>query len=140
MEEGQLSFFAENLDFQLAREEEISQWILKVIKNHGGNLSFINYIFCNDEYLLKINLEYLDHDTYTDIITFDYDEETIESDIFISVERVAENANELGNTFEEELHRVMIHGVLHLLGFGDKTPEEKLKMRALEEECLALLV
>ena len=137
MENEPINFFVEELDFEVSKELDIKNWLKQIIAHHKGNLAFINYIFCSDEYLHKINLEYLGHDTYTDIITFDYDEEVIESDIYISVERVKENAEELKIAFEEELHRVMAHGVLHLLGFGDKTPEEKQKMRELEGECLS---
>ena len=139
MKNDTINFFVEEIDFEATNSIDLKQWLNQIIVAHKGKLSFINYIFCDDEYLHKINVEYLNHDTYTDIITFDYEEEVIESDIFISIDRVKENAKELKVSFEEELHRVMAHGALHLLGFGDKTPEEKLKMRELEEECLSKL-
>lgn len=115
-------------------------WVIKIVEDHNRSISSVNYIFCTDDQLHKINLEHLGHDTYTDIITFDYsDEETIvESDIYISLDRVKENAKELKKSFDEELHRVMIHGVLHLLGYNDKTEGEKLAMREKENTCLSL--
>jgi len=128
-----LTFHTEDLNFELDNTKKVEQWILQTIENEGGILSFINYIFCSDTYLHRINVEYLDHDTYTDIITFPYSDETIESDIFISIDRIRENAKTFNVTFERELHRVMIHGVLHLLGYGDKTEEEQKRMRARED-------
>ena len=100
----------------------------------------LTYIFCSDEYLHKLNVEYLDHDTLTDVITFDNadDSDILEGDIFISVERVAENAKELGHSFRDELHRVMIHGVLHLLGYHDKDLLAQTAMRKKEDYCLSL--
>ena len=128
-----LTFHTEDIDFELENTEKIEQWILQTIDEEGGTLSFINYIFCSDTYLHRINIEYLNHDTYTDIITFPYSDETIESDIFISIDRIHENAKTFNVTFERELHRVMIHGVLHLLGYGDKTEEEQKAMRTRED-------
>ena len=128
-----LTFHTEDIDFELENAENIQQWILQTIEEEGGTLSFINYIFCSDTYLHRINVEYLDHDTYTDIITFPYSDETIESDIFISIDRIRENAKTFNVSFERELHRVMIHGVLHLLGYGDKTEEEQKAMRGRED-------
>jgi len=128
-----LTFHTEDIDFELDNTKKVEQWILQTIKNEGGTLSFINYIFCSDTYLHRINVEYLNHDTYTDIITFPYSDKTIESDIFISIDRIRENAKTFNVTFERELHRVMIHGVLHLLGYGDKTEEEQKRMRARED-------
>ncbi len=124
-----LTFHTEDIDFQLDNTEKIQDWISQTIQEEGGTLSFINFIFCSDTYLHRINLEYLKHDTYTDIITFPYSNETIESDIFISIDRIRENAKTFDVTFQKELHRVMIHGVLHLLGYGDKTEEEQQAMR-----------
>ncbi len=128
-----LTFHTEDIDFELENAEKIEQWILQTIEEEDGTLSFINYIFCSDTYLHRINVEYLDHDTYTDIITFPYSDETIESDIFISIDRIRENAKTFNVTFERELHRVMIHGVLHLLGYGDKTEEQQRAMRMRED-------
>lgn len=133
-------FNSEEIDFSLLNQQQISNWITETIVAEGQFLGEISYIFCNDIYLHKINLEYLQHDTYTDIITFDYSEKNIiSSDIFVSVERVKENSDEFDNTFVDELHRVLIHGILHLLGYKDKTPQEVKIMRAKEDYYLTLL-
>lgn len=117
----------------------LRQWIEKVINSRQGKVGPINYIFCGDKYLHQINLEYLQHDTLTDIITFPYDHfPKISGDLFISTERVADNAQELELPFREELHRVIIHGILHLCGQGDKTTAEANEMRQLEEWALSL--
>ncbi|WP_425389674.1 rRNA maturation RNase YbeY [Ekhidna sp.] len=136
-----IHYFSEDIDFSLSNSSEQSDWISSIIINHNYDLQELNYIFCSDEYLLAINKEHLDHDYYTDIITFDNSDKAgvIESDIFISVDRVKENASNQNTTFKEELNRVMIHGVLHLLGFGDKSEEEKKVMREKEDACLSLL-
>ncbi|THD69314.1 rRNA maturation RNase YbeY [Robertkochia marina] len=126
-------------DFQLEDENRYREWINKVVASEDLLLGPVNYIFCNDEYLHRINLEYLDHDTLTDIISFDYSEgDRISGDIFISVERVVENAETFRTSFENELSRVMIHGILHYCGYKDKTEKEESEMRAKEEEKLAL--
>ena len=137
-----IHFFSENIDFDLSESQKITSWIEKIIVKEGFEVHLLNYIFCNDEYLHQINVEYLKHDTYTDIITFDNSEKdkTIESDIFISVERVRENAIKFKTSFENELSRVLIHGVLHLLGYPDKSPEEAKIMRQKEQEALIQLV
>lgn len=133
-------FFSEETDFILGRQTAISNWIKSIIEKEGKTLRQINLILCNDDYLHKINVEYLNHDTYTDIITFPYnDPPIIHSDIFISVERVEQNAQKYETSFTNELHRVIIHGVLHLCGYGDKTEVEKQIMRAKEDEALHLL-
>jgi probable rRNA maturation factor len=136
-----INFFNENIDFQPNHKAKLKHWIEQAIQNYRQKLIEINYIFCDDAYLHQINVEYLDHDTLTDIITFDNSEMEgeIESDIFISVERVRENAEKFAVEFEYELHRVMIHGVLHLLGYRDKSEAEQIKMRQLENECLQKL-
>ncbi|MEM6699364.1 MAG: rRNA maturation RNase YbeY [Bacteroidota bacterium] len=135
-----ISFFAEGTDFELVNPNEIEQWILQVIEKENCELVSINYIFCSDAYLHNLNVEYLQHDTLTDIITFPYDDPPIiHSDIFISIDRVRENAKELGLTFKQELHRVIIHGILHLCGYKDKSATEAGLMRQKEEEMLALL-
>lgn len=125
------------------KKKEIKSWIKNVIEQRGGKLGDISYIFCNDEYILNVNKEYLNHDYYTDIITFDYTEKDyssdkmkISGDLFISLDTVKSNSEELGLDFNQELHRVIIHGVLHLLGFKDKTDKEAKEMRKAEEECL----
>jgi probable rRNA maturation factor len=139
MPDTPIEFVAEDIEFSLIDQDKIKDWINRIILKHGFELENLTYIFCSDEYLHQINLDYLDHDTYTDIITFNNADEAgiIESDIFISIERVKENASTLNATFADELHRVMIHGVLHLLGFDDKTPELKQKMQQEEDLSLA---
>jgi probable rRNA maturation factor len=136
----QLTFQSEDISFQLEHADLVKQWIAAIIKSYHHQLSYINYIFCSDAYLHKINVEYLQHDTLTDIITFPYAESPIvESDIFISIDRVTENAKSFDVSFEQELYRVVIHGVLHLCGLRDKTPEEAKAMRLAEEKSLQLL-
>lgn len=136
-----ISFYAEDVAFTLPDQEKIKQWIAQVIDEHKYALEELSYIFCSDEYLYQINVEYLDHDTYTDIITFNNSDipDTIEGDIFISLDRVRDNATEMRIPFEEELHRVLIHGVLHLLGFNDHTSEEEALMREKEDMCISSL-
>ncbi|MTI30291.1 rRNA maturation RNase YbeY [Xanthovirga aplysinae] len=133
-----INFFNEDLDFDLENSEKTRRWIQEIIKKENFVLNELNFVFCSDNYLHTINMEYLDHDTYTDIITFDNSEikNEIEGDIFISVERVRENAKSFKRTFTNELHRVIIHGVLHLLGYKDKTEEEATLMRKKEDESL----
>jgi len=126
-------------EFKIENEKSFEDWILKTIKSEGKELGEINYIFCDDEYLHKINVDYLNHDTLTDIISFDYsDAHTIAGDIFISVERVKENADEYSVSFDTELKRVMAHGILHYCGYKDKTEEDTKIMRTKEEEKIAL--
>lgn len=138
-EESGIQFFSEDVDFQLDKEAAIRQWIEKVIAKEEKQLQLINYIFCSDAYLHDLNVEYLQHDTLTDIITFQYsDLPIIEGDIFISIDRVRENAQAYAPSFEQELRRVMIHGALHLCGYGDKTPEEKELMTGKENEALGV--
>lgn len=120
-------------EFKLQNENEISKWISSVITEEQFNEGEINYIFCDDEYLLKLNFEFLDHDTLTDIISFDYTlGKQINGDIYISVERVKENADEFKVDFSSELNRVMVHGVLHYCGFKDKSEEDVRLMRLKE--------
>ena len=138
---GEIHFFIEDVDFEIAHSSNLASWIERVVESHQRNLIVVNYIICSDKYLLDINRTYLSHDYLTDIITFDNSEEpkSIEADIFISLDRVIENANTLDVNLSQELHRVMIHGILHLLGWGDKTEAEKKVMREKEEACLSLL-
>lgn len=133
-------FFAEDTLYVLKNKGLIRQWLFEAIKAEGFRLKELNFIFCSDAYLLKINQEYLHHDTYTDIITFDNSEQdnSILGDIFISVERVRENAQNFSVSFDQELKRVLIHGVLHLLGYKDKQPKQKQKMTQMEDFYLAL--
>ncbi len=127
------------VDFQIVNENIYSIWLASVLKGELYNQGEINYIFCDDDYLLQINQNYLNHNTYTDIITFDYTEGTsISGDIYISVERVRENAVTFGVAFDNELRRVMVHGVLHLMGYKDKSNSEAAKMRAKEDEKMNL--
>ncbi|WPO38801.1 rRNA maturation RNase YbeY [Flammeovirgaceae bacterium SG7u.111] len=130
------------MTFELKNQEKAVSWINKVSEQHNHQIEELNYIFCSDDYLLKINIDYLSHDTLTDIITFDNSETEgkIIGDIFISIDRVTENAGTFQNTFETELARVMIHGVLHLLGFKDKTKTEAQLMTEKENESLNALM
>ena len=135
-----ISFFSEGISFDLDNQENIQNWIQQVISKEGKSTGEISYVFCSDKYLHKINLEHLKHDNFTDIITFDYCvDKTINSDIFISVDRVKENAVEFSTSFQNELYRVIIHGILHLLGYNDKLDEEKKLMRSKEDFYLSLL-
>ncbi|GAA4942042.1 rRNA maturation RNase YbeY [Algibacter agarivorans] len=128
-------------DFKLESEEQISKWITDAIASEEYKLEEINYVFCDDDYLHKLNVEFLKHDTLTDIISFDYSVgKIIQGDIFISVERVADNAKDFGVSIEEELYRVMIHGVLHYCGYKDKTDDDAKEMRAKENHYLSQLV
>jgi rRNA maturation RNase YbeY len=137
--ESPFSFHFEDVSFELPDPERLSNWLANVVEEEGKVLVEVNYIFCSDERLREVNVEFLDHDYYTDIITFPYSEDEIHGDIFISSERVADNAQTLGLTFEEELCRVLVHGVLHLAGWPDKTPEEESAMRAREDYYLGRL-
>lgn len=128
-----IHFFFENID-EFTLSENLKQWMENIITTEGKKLGDINYIFCNDEYLLKINQDYLQHDYYTDIITFDYvKSKTISGDIFVSIERVKDNAYTLFKDFNSEFHRVLAHGILHLCGYKDKTEEEEKMMRSKED-------
>lgn len=131
--------FNYELDFSLDKETYYSDWLSRVINSEDKSLGNLTYVFCTDDYLLNINQEYLNHDTFTDIITFDYCEgNEISGDIFISIDRVKENAAEYNVDFNEELHRVMSHGVLHLMGYKDKSDEDASLMRSKEEEKIKL--
>jgi rRNA maturation RNase YbeY len=133
-----ISFNYEN-DFELNNEEQLSNWISRVIASEEKKEGEINYIFCDDDYLLNLNEQYLNHDTLTDIISFDYSMgNEIHGDIFISTERVKDNATDFKVSFEEELKRVMVHGVLHYCGFKDKTEEDEALMRSKEDEKIKM--
>lgn len=128
-----------NTPFKLSDKKTISVWLTTVIRSEGFVPGEIEYFFCSDDQLLEINRAHLNHDTYTDIITFDFTvSDLINSDIFISIERVRENARKLGIDFEDELRRVMVHGVLHLCGYKDKSPQDKLAMTQKEDEKLQM--
>jgi probable rRNA maturation factor len=131
--------FNYELDFELQNEQVVSQWISNVILSEGKSEGEINYIFCGDEYLLELNIKHLNHDTLTDIISFDYSVgNEIHGDIYISIERVKENALDFKVSFEEELNRVMVHGVLHYCGYKDKSELDEKAMRSKENEKLAM--
>jgi probable rRNA maturation factor len=133
-----ISFNYEN-DFNLDNEEAISSWISDVILSENKKEGDINYIFCDDDFLININQQYLDHDTLTDIISFDYSVgNELHGDIFISTERVAENAQDFGVSFSEELLRVLSHGVLHYCGYKDKSETDELLMRSKEDEKIKM--
>ena len=126
-------------DFTLDNESIYEDWISRIINSEGFELGEINYIFCDDEYLHKINVEYLNHDTLTDIISFDYSVGNIlQGDIFISTERVADNAKDFNVVFDDELKRVMSHGVLHYCGYKDKSATDEALMRSKEDEKIAM--
>ena len=134
-----IRFASQDIDFELPQAEKVKKWIMQVILRREKRVGNISYLFCDDEYLLGVNQRFLNHDTYTDIITFDYVvADIISGDIMISVDRVGENAEKYGVPFEQELHRVVIHGVLHLLGQGDKSDAEATEMRRQEEDALRL--
>lgn len=126
-------------DFELENESHYEDWISRIIYSEGFDEGEINYIFCDDEYLHKINLEYLDHDTLTDIISFDYTVgNLIQGDIFISIERVKDNASDFNASFDEELKRVLSHGILHYCGYKDKSPKDEALMRSKEDEKMQM--
>ncbi len=134
---AEICFFNKDVEFKLENKETTKSWINAIAVREGKEIIMLNYIFCSDSYLYDINVQYLGHQTYTDIITFPYEEtEKIEGDIFISIDRVKENATKFSNSFSKELDRVMVHGILHLCGYGDKLPGEKKKMRKLEEKYI----
>jgi probable rRNA maturation factor len=137
---GKISFFNEGIKFTLQNKGDLRLWINDIIEKDGKSCGIINYIFCNDSVLLDMNKTYLNHNTLTDIITFDNTENSvIAGEIYISTERVKENALLYSQSFPDELHRVMIHGVLHLLGNKDKSAKDKAMMREKEDLCLSLL-
>ena len=126
-------------EFSLSNEDEIAAWLSNVIESESKNEGELNYIFCDDDYLHKINVEYLNHDTLTDVISFDYTVgNEINGDCFISIERVEDNAKDFNVSFEEELKRVIVHGLLHYCGYKDKGQNEELLMRSKEDEKLAM--
>ncbi len=135
-----INFFNEDIEFKLKGKKNFKAWLKKVSEIEGFRINDLNYIFCSDQYLHKINLEYLDHDTYTDIITFDNseDENIVEGDIFVSIERITDNSRTLNTQFEEEVKRVIVHGLLHLCGYVDHSNEDKAKMRLLESEYMLI--
>jgi len=131
--------FNSNIDFKLKNKVKLKKWINNIIEKEGKKLNFVNFIFCDDNEMLEKNISYLNHMTYTDILTFDYTENNIISgDILISIDRITENAKTYNVTFKKELKRVIIHGILHLIGYKDKSKKEKKIMREKEDFYLSL--
>ncbi|MBO4431423.1 MAG: rRNA maturation RNase YbeY [Bacteroidaceae bacterium] len=141
-----ISYQTDGVKMPNIRRRDTSAWIKAVAATYGKRVGDIGYIFCNDEKILEVNRQYLQHDYYTDIITFDYSDDalltgrkdTISGDLFISLDTVRTNAEQQGTTYEEELHRVIIHGILHLCGINDKGPGEREIMEAAENKALEL--
>ncbi len=134
-----INFFNENVAFLLRNKSYLKSWISDTVISKKKRVGLINFVFCTDMYLLTLNKTYLHHNTLTDIITFDYTvKNRVSGDIFISIERVKYNSKLLNISFKDEVHRVMIHGILHLCGYGDKLPKEKASMRKLEDKYLSL--
>jgi len=135
-----ISFHSEIARYKLKNQKTLRLWLYQVIAFHKKQTGTLNYIFCTDTYLLGINKQFLKHDYYTDVITFDYSEKkVISGDIYLSIDRIRDNAKTEGQLFETELHRVMVHGLLHLLGFSDKGKTNKARMTRLEDKFLSLL-
>jgi rRNA maturation RNase YbeY len=140
LDKNNISFFTKETSFDLENQNKIQEWIQQCVTSEDKSTGEISYVFCSDDYLHQINLQHLKHDTYTDIITFNYCEnDIISGDIFISIDRVKENAVSFSTSFHTELHRVIIHGILHLLGYDDKTNQDKTTMRSKEDFYLTLL-
>lgn len=139
MKETEINIFTQGIKFKIKNEEKFKNWIIETIVNEGKIAGAINFIFCNDSYLLKINKKYLQHDFYTDIVTFNNSdkENEISGDIFISYERVVENAGKLSESLEDETSRVSIHGILHLIGYKDIESEEIKEMRNKEDQYIS---
>jgi rRNA maturation RNase YbeY len=135
-----ITFSSENIPMPTLSLPQVERWIRAVAAQYGFAVGELNYVFCDDEKILAVNREFLQHDYYTDIITFDYSTRTrVNGDIYISLDTVASNAQMVGATFNHELHRIIIHGLLHLTGQADKTPETKAQMTAKEEDALRRL-
>ncbi|MBX2961267.1 MAG: rRNA maturation RNase YbeY [Cyclobacteriaceae bacterium] len=137
---GVIRFFAEDLRFKPQNPGKTSNWLKNVVETEGGQLEYLNIIFCSDEYLSQINKKFLNHSTLTDIVTFDNSTlpKRIEGELYISIPRIRDNATKFQSSFDSELHRVMVHGILHLLGYNDKTGRQKSKMRKTEDAYLSL--
>lgn len=139
--EPTIEFISEYEGFELQHAEDVRQWLVELVGHHGKTIDELTYVFVNDEHLAEMNLQVLDHDTYTDILTFplhDPDTDRIMGDIFISVDRVKENSETFGTGFVDELHRVISHGALHLVGMDDLDDESEAAMRAAEDYALSL--
>lgn len=138
LENSKISFYSEGVYFRYQYPEKASDWLESIAQREGFSIGEINYIFCSDEYVLALNRTHLDHDYYTDILTFPYQKNPILSDIYISIDRVEDNAKQLKVSFEKELHRVIVHGLLHLIGYDDHSPEDIKAMRDAEEQTLRM--
>ena len=135
-----ITFDSDNIDFPNIKKRETSAWIKKIANSYNKKVGNVGYLFCNDEKILEINRQYLDHDFYTDIISFDYSKgDIISGDIFISLDTVRTNSQKYNTDYQEELHRVIIHGVLHLCGLDDKLDEDAISMREAENSALKQL-
>ena len=134
-----IGYESEDIDFELQNQSIVTSWIQETVANENKTLTGVTYIFCSDVYLHKLNVEHLQHDTLTDVITFPYSDVDVEGDIFISIDRIRDNAQKFGVPVLHELHRVMIHGMLHLCGYGDTHPKDKLLMTDKENWYLAKL-
>ena len=135
-----ITFDSDNIDFPNIKKRETSAWIKKIANSYNKKIGNVGYLFCNDEKILEINRQYLDHDFYTDIISFDYSEgDIISGDIFISLDTVRTNSQKYNTDYQEELYRVIIHGVLHLCGLDDKLEEDAIRMRESENSALKQL-
>ncbi|MBR6189380.1 MAG: rRNA maturation RNase YbeY [Prevotella sp.] len=134
-----ITYNCENVKMPAIRRRDTSAWIKRVAESYGKRVGEVGYLFCDDEKILEVNKEYLQHDYYTDIITFDYcEDDVLNGDIVISLDTVRSNAEKLGKDYDEELHRVIIHGILHLCGLNDKGPGEREQMEAAENQTLAM--
>lgn len=139
MADSPVCFFYEETKYRLTSPDKYLHWLFAIVKEFNVSIEAINYIFCSDDYLHSINLKYLNHDTLTDIITFQHgSSDNLSADIYISIDRVKENATTFVVSFDDELARVMAHGLLHLIGYNDKTEEESREMRKKEDACLSL--
>lgn len=138
---SEILFFSENIDYKLKDKAKLKNWLIKSISNEGKQTENINFIFCTDDYLLEINKKYLKKNTLTDVITFDYSEQekVISGEIYISYQRIVDNATKYNQDVDNELYRVMIHGVLHLIGYYDNTENQKEIMTQKEDYYLSLL-
>ena len=135
-----ITYSAENIPMPKLKKRDTTAWIRRVAATYGKKVGEVGYLFCDDEKILEVNREFLQHDYYTDIITFDYcEDDVLNGDIVISLDTVRSNAEQLGKTYDEELHRVIIHGILHLCGQNDKGPGEREQMEEAENRALSLL-
>ena len=135
-----IAYYAEDIELPAIKKRAVSGWVKAVAETYGKKTGDISYIFCSDEKILEVNRQYLQHDYYTDIITFDYCQgDRLSGDLFISLDTIRTNAEQFGASYEDELHRVIIHGILHLCGINDKGPGEREVMEAAENKALGML-